>query len=90
MSEIKEVVAYSIDPIHIKYICPFGCMNPDWVRKKILHQHGSCREAHNRVESRLCDNCPHYKGMIDIHITDDTIRENFVIKHRKKGVIKFD
>ena len=90
MENIKQVNAFSIDPIHIKYLCPHGCTNPNWKRKMVLHQHGSCSEAHNRVESRWCDNCPFYKGNIDINITDDTIRENFVIKKNQECVVSFD
>lgn len=85
-----KVVAHTIDPVHIRYICPFGCHNKIWIRKKAFHQHGSNHEAHNRIENRLCDNCPFYKGMLDIEINDETIRENFVIKHRKSGVLTFD
>ena len=85
-----DVVAYSVDPIHIKYLCPFGCQRPEWVRKKVFHQHGSCRECHNRVENRVCDNCPNFTGNINIHITDETIRERFCIKWHKTSVLRFD
>mgnify|MGYP003655791322 CR=1 FL=1 len=87
---MSDVMAYSIDPIHIKYICPFGCQDPNWVRKKAFHQHGSNREAHNRVEYRCCDNCPFYHGEISIHITDDTIRKDFVVKTKKDIIVSFD
>jgi len=85
-----KVIAFSIDPVHIRYLCTNGCTNPKWKRKQVLHQHGSCGEAHNRIESRLCDNCPFYTGNIDIHITEATIREKFVLKRKEDCVVSFD
>lgn len=88
-NKIGKVVAYSIDPIHVKYLCPHGCINPKWKRKTVLHQHGSGGHAHNRIESR-CSHCPFYKGEIEMHITDDTIRENFVLRKKQDCVVSFD
>jgi len=65
-----HVEASVIDQIHFFFDCPF-C--------KGRHQHGSCGDFNNRVESRS-SHCQKWRGNFEIHITDNTKREIWVKK----------
>ena len=77
-----DIIAQSIDKIHIKFECPF-CYNkykkdgtPYKRAKRLIHKHGSGGNLKNRVEHRgaHCDYERNNKSF-NIHITDKTIRK---------------
>jgi hypothetical protein len=76
-----NVVADSIDTIHIKYTCS-KCWTsykkdktPRKGAKNIQHQHGSCGDSSNRIESRD-SHCYNGNTLVHIHITDQTKRKH--------------
>ena len=66
MSKRYTTVAKYIDKIYITYEC---------IHCNQLHRHGSVNDfCSNRSEPRKVDNCPIYKGEVDIIINDETKR----------------
>ena len=61
---IVAVIASTISPSTITYLCPI-CNR--------THRHGSSQELHNRTESRVA-HCLMVCHDVNIHITDATVR----------------
>ncbi len=82
--EDLNIVADTIDNIHIRYTCPcckskYKLNNEPTMRAKpVIHLHGSNNDMSNRIEHRAHHSNKHwanndYRGVY-IHITDETIR----------------